>query len=175
MWCDWHGSQLAGESPLADGFYQGFSVSLGRPAKDARLVMGAVIINHKLCLSDEETVMQIQENPYLQYFVGFQDYQTEVPFSPTLFVEIRKRMDQVAFDIFQKAIIASLAAKKARQEVQRKQVEQKGAKKNRHKAMVLMFSETGYLPRLKHLMLVSVTDGMNIPSGQEAPKIYNYR
>lgn len=42
---------------LADGYYQGFSVSQGRPAKDARLMIGAVIIKHKLCLSDEETVL----------------------------------------------------------------------------------------------------------------------
>jgi len=51
----------------------------GRPTKDARLVIGAVIIKHKLCLSDEETVAQIQENPYLQYFVGLADYQMEAP------------------------------------------------------------------------------------------------
>jgi len=81
---------------LAEGYYQGFSSSQGRPAKDARLVIGAVIIKHKLCLSDEETVQQIQENPYLQYFVGLPGYQTCVPFVPSLFVEIRKRMGQAA-------------------------------------------------------------------------------
>jgi len=55
---------------LAEGYYQGMSKTKGRPGKDARLMIGAVIIKHKLCLSDEETVAQIQENPYLQYFVG---------------------------------------------------------------------------------------------------------
>jgi len=55
---------------LAEGYYQGLSGSHGRPLKDARLAIGAVIIKHKLCLSDRETVAQIQENPYLQYFVG---------------------------------------------------------------------------------------------------------
>jgi len=45
--------------------------------KDARLVIGAVIIKHKLNLSDVETVQQIQENPYLQYFVGLPGYQQE--------------------------------------------------------------------------------------------------
>ena len=55
---------------LAQGYYQGLSARQGRPAKDARLVIGAVIIKHKLCLSDEETVAQIQENPYLQYCRG---------------------------------------------------------------------------------------------------------
>ena len=55
---------------LAEFYYQGLSTQMGRPAKDARLVIGVVIIKHKLCLSDAETVLQIQENPYLQYFVG---------------------------------------------------------------------------------------------------------
>jgi len=52
---------------------------MGRPAKPARLVIGAVIIKHKLCLSDQEAVDQIRENPYLQYFVDFNSFQTEAP------------------------------------------------------------------------------------------------
>ena len=35
---------------LAEGYYQGLANTQGRPAKDARLVIGAVIIKHKLCL-----------------------------------------------------------------------------------------------------------------------------
>ncbi len=96
---------------LADSYYKTLSVKEGRPAKDARLVIGAVIIKHKLCLSDEETVDQIQENPYLQYFVGLPGYQTEAPFVPSLFVEIRKRMGQAMFDAFHGAIIDAVAAK----------------------------------------------------------------
>ena len=74
---------------LAEGYYQGLSATLGRPAKDARLVIGAVIIKHKLGLGDEETVQQIRENPYLQYFVGFAGFQTSAPFAPSLFVGSR--------------------------------------------------------------------------------------
>ncbi len=63
-----------------------------RPAKDARLVIGGVVIKHKQCLSDEETVQQIQENPYPQYFVGLPGYQMQAPFVPSLLVEIGKRL-----------------------------------------------------------------------------------
>lgn len=87
------------------------SSTQGRPAKDARMVIGAVIIKHKLCLSDEETVQQIQENPYLQFFVGLSRYQTEPPFAPSLFVEIRKRMGQTVFEEFHEAIIGAIAKK----------------------------------------------------------------
>ena len=82
------------------GYYQGMSKNKGRPGKDARLVIGAVIIKHKLCLSDEETVAQIQENPYLQYFAGLPGFTNEPPFAPSLFVEIRKRMGQAVFESF---------------------------------------------------------------------------
>ena len=80
-------SQCIPWDELADGYYQGLTEREGRPARDARLVIGAVIIKHKLCLSDEETVEQIRENPYLQYFVELPGYQMEGPFAPSLFVE----------------------------------------------------------------------------------------
>jgi IS5 family transposase len=83
-------------------------VTQGHPAKNARLVIGAVIIKHELCLSDEETVCQIQENPYLQYFVGLPGYQMKAPFAPSLLVEAQKRMGQGVFDRFYEAIIEQL-------------------------------------------------------------------
>jgi len=107
-------SQCIPWDALAEGYYQGLSTTQGRPSKDARLVIGAVIIKHKLCLSDEETVAQIQENPYLQYFVGLPGYQMEAPFAPSLLVEIRKRMGPSVFDVFQSAIIDSVKEAKAR-------------------------------------------------------------
>ena len=41
---------------------------MGAPAKSVRIALGALIIKERLGMSDEETVCQIQENPYLQYF-----------------------------------------------------------------------------------------------------------
>lgn len=107
-------SQCIPWDELAEGYYRSFSPGQGRPAKDARLVVGAVIIKHKLCLSDEETVQQIQENPYLQYFVGLPGYQMQAPFVPSLFVEIRKRMGQEVFDVFHQAIVNTVEQKRAR-------------------------------------------------------------
>lgn len=101
---------------LAEGYYQGLSAQSGRPAKDARLVIGAVIIKHKLSLSDSETVQQIQENPYMQYFVGLSSYQMKAPFAPSLFVEIRKRMGQTVFEVFHQAIIDAHDGEKIKSE-----------------------------------------------------------
>ena len=98
---------------LAKAYYENMSATEGRPAKDARLVIGAVIIKHKLCLTDRETVEQVQENPYLQYFVGLTGYTTKKPFTPSLFVKIRARMGSDIFDVFQKAVIEAVARKRA--------------------------------------------------------------
>ncbi len=43
-------------------------------------------------MDDRETVAQITENMYLQYFLGFSSYNKERPFDPSLFVDIRKRL-----------------------------------------------------------------------------------
>ncbi len=81
-------SQCIPWDALAEGYYQDLDTSQGRPTKDARLVIDAVIIKHKLCLSDRETVAQIQENPYLQYFVGSPGYQMDGPFAPSPMVVV---------------------------------------------------------------------------------------
>ena len=100
---------------LAQAYHGALSQSgQGRPSKDARLVIGAVIIKHKLCVSDRETVAQIQENPYLQYFVGLPGYQQGVPFAPSLLVEVRKRMGQGVFDAFHAAIIDAVERSKSK-------------------------------------------------------------
>jgi len=99
---------------LANGYYSSFHETHGRPAKDARVVIGAVIIKHKLCLSDEETIMQIQENMYLQYFIGLKVFQCKAVFVPSLFVEIRKRMGEQVFEAFEQSIISALETQKHR-------------------------------------------------------------
>lgn len=96
---------------FAKAYNQNMSSGIGRPAKSARLAIGAVIIKHKLCLSDEETIDQIRENPYLQYFVGLSTFQTKAPFAPSLFVDIRRRMGAEVFEQFNQSIINKLESK----------------------------------------------------------------
>src|SRR5208283_3773159 len=64
---------------------------MGAPAKSVRIALGALIIKEKLKLSDEETVEQIRENPYLQYFLGYLGYREEAPFEASMMVYFRKR------------------------------------------------------------------------------------
>ena len=71
-----------------------FKSKEGRPAISGRIVLGALIIKHILHLTDEETIHQIQENMFMQYFLGYSSFTNDSIFSPTLFVEIRKRLSQ---------------------------------------------------------------------------------
>jgi hypothetical protein len=102
---------------LAQSYHKTLSATTGRPCKDARIVIGAIIIKHKLAVSDEETVEQIRENPYLQYFIGLKGFQSKAPFAPSLLVEVRKRMGQGVFDEFHEAVIESVERKKAKRAV----------------------------------------------------------
>jgi len=101
---------------LAKGYHSRLTADRGRPAKNARMVIGAVIIKHKLTLSDEETVLQIQENPYLQYFIGLSRYQEEPAFAPSLFVEIRRRMGSEVFAAFEQAILTEMEKSRKKQQ-----------------------------------------------------------
>ncbi|MDB9514677.1 transposase, partial [Kamptonema animale CS-326] len=69
-----------------------FPTEMGAPAKSFRMALGALIIKEKLGISDIETVEQIRENPYLQYFIGQSIYSNEPPFDPSLLVHFRQRI-----------------------------------------------------------------------------------
>ena len=59
---------------------------------NGRVVIGALVIKHMCNFSDQETILQIQENMYMQYFIGYSGFSNEAPFDPSLFVGIRKRL-----------------------------------------------------------------------------------
>jgi IS5 family transposase len=71
-----------------------FNERIGAPAISARVAVASLIIKEKLGLSDEETVEQIRENPYLQYFLGYEAYTDEAPFDASMMVHFRRRLDE---------------------------------------------------------------------------------
>jgi len=64
----------------------------GRPPLNPRVVLGSLLIKHLCNLDDRETVDQISENIYMQYFLGYSSFTSEAPFDASLFVEFRKRL-----------------------------------------------------------------------------------
>ena len=74
--------------------YEGmFPSKTGNVAKPCRMVLGSLIIQLRMGLTDRDLVEQIRQNPYYQYFVGLPAFQHKAPFARTLLVEWRKRID----------------------------------------------------------------------------------
>ena len=70
-----------------------FPSGTGNVAKPLQLALGACLIQREYAYSDEEIVLQIQENPYLQYFCGYAGYDdSKPPFDSSSMVHFRKRL-----------------------------------------------------------------------------------
>jgi len=87
--------------------YQTLFVNNGRPTISIRVALGALIIKEKLNLTDEETVAQISENPYLQYFLGFDQFILAKPFNSSSLTHFRKRFTPEVMAEINEMIIAA--------------------------------------------------------------------
>jgi len=88
----------------------------GCPAKSARVALGALIIKERLAITDRETVEQIRENPYLQYFLGFNGYTDKEPFHHTSMVHFRKRFGKDALAHINELIVLNAIKNKQEEE-----------------------------------------------------------
>ncbi|MFC1637022.1 IS5 family transposase [Planctomycetota bacterium] len=101
------------------GYESNFNGSdTGNVAKSARVALGALIIKERLGLTDRETVLQIQENPYLQYFLGFPEYEDKAPFDHSLMVHFRKRFDKETLAKINEMIVLQVTPSQEAEEVQ---------------------------------------------------------
>jgi len=87
-------SSLMPWEELGETYAPQFSPKTGAPEKSVRMAFGALFIKQRLGLSDEETVEQIRENAYMQFFLGFAGYSTKAPFDPSMMVHFRKRFSE---------------------------------------------------------------------------------
>lgn len=89
-WC-----QLVAIIPWAEverKYAQNFKSQKGQAAYSVRLALGALIIQNRKSLSDRDTVEEITENPYMQFFVGLPAFIKEAPFDASLMTHFRKRL-----------------------------------------------------------------------------------
>jgi hypothetical protein len=71
-------AELVPWDELAGIYAKNLNPNAGRLSVDIRMVIGALIIKHKLTLSDRDTVDMISENMYMQYFCGLKSMQTKL-------------------------------------------------------------------------------------------------
>ena len=99
-----------------------FTSKEGRPPINGRVVLGCIIIKHMLNLTDRETIEQVRENMFMQYLIGYSSFTNEAPFSASLFVEIRERLNLEILSKINEIIVLH--------KIRHEEVEQKTLKEN---------------------------------------------
>lgn len=105
-------SQVVPWDEFASAYMTMMNGGFGRPGVSPRIVLGALIIKHLEKLDDRGVIQAIQENIYMQYFVGLKEFTIDPVFDPSLFVEIRKRVGYELFDTLSTDLIRSASEKK---------------------------------------------------------------
>ena len=85
--------------------FVGFYSKDGRPAKPIRLMVGLLLLKQLKNLSDEEIVLQWKQNPYFQYFCGFNEFQIKEPCHSTELVKFRQRIGTIGMELIFKVSV----------------------------------------------------------------------
>jgi IS5 family transposase len=103
---------LAGQinwSFFEESFGAEFTDGPGQPPKPIRLMVGLMMLQHMNGLSDEEVVKQWVQNPYWQYFCGFDYLQWELPADGSSMTRWRKRIGKEGLEkILSETIVIAL-------------------------------------------------------------------
>ena len=76
---------------IEEVYLRSMSQETGRGAFPARVAYGSIYVKQQEQLTDEETVIAIAENPYIQYFLGLKEFRDEPLFDASMMVHFRKR------------------------------------------------------------------------------------
>jgi len=79
---------------VEERYAETFDGETGKPAKSARMAIGALVIRERYGFSDEDTLQEIRMNPYLQYFIGLSSFQHEAPFDQSTMTLFRRRVSK---------------------------------------------------------------------------------
>ena len=85
--------------------FVGFYSKDGSPAKPIRLMVGLLLLKQLKNLSDEEIVLQWKQNPYFQYFCGFNEFQIKEPCHSTQLVKFRQRIGKKGMELIFKVSV----------------------------------------------------------------------
>ena len=71
---------------------QYFCADMGRASYPIRLMVGLNIVKHIENISDASVLQMYLENPYVQFFCGAAEFQTEIPCTDTTMTNFRKKI-----------------------------------------------------------------------------------
>lgn len=83
----------------------------GRPGAPTRLMVGLLYLKYAFEESDESVVYRFIENPYWQYFCGYEYFQKSLPIDPSSLTRFRKRIGSEGVEHFLQELL--LTAKRA--------------------------------------------------------------
>ena len=129
-------AQIIPWSEFESEYAANFPTAHGAPAKSFRMALGALIIKEKLGISDRETVEQIRENPYLQYFIGQSSYSNELPFDPSLLVHFRQRISSNLINKVNERMVEKMREITERQTRKKKDSDAQNESPNRGKLII---------------------------------------
>jgi len=118
---------------FASAYMSMMNIDFGRPGISPRIVLGALIIKHLEKLDDRGVIAAIQENIYMQYFIGLKEFNPHPVFDPSLFVDIRKRVGHKTFDCLNVELIKSVSEQKDNRHNQKKKGKNSNTPKNKGK------------------------------------------
>jgi IS5 family transposase len=89
-----------------------YSSDMGRPGNATRLMVGLHYLKHAYNESDESVVARWVENPYWQYFCGYEYMQHEFPIHSTSMVKWRHRVGSKRMEILLKETLSTAKREK---------------------------------------------------------------
>lgn len=106
---------LSGKMPWEEieGIYEeSHRKRTGRPCKDSRLITGLLIVKHTKRVSDRDVVKELHENPYVQYFCGYEQLVTSKEIHASTLSKARGRLGAKYFEKVEEEIIRLLVREK---------------------------------------------------------------
>jgi len=79
----------------------------GRPGNPIRLMVGLHYLKHTFNESDESVLARFLENPYWQYFCGFEYFQHDLPIDPSSLTRFRKRIGKSGAEALFKELLST--------------------------------------------------------------------
>jgi len=112
-------------SQFEAGIQDRYAAELGRPGVNTRLMAGLMYLKHTFNESDESVLARWVENPYWQFFCGYEYMQHELPIDPSMMSKWRKRVGVIRLEKLLAATIHTALEMKALrpQELQRVNVD----------------------------------------------------
>jgi hypothetical protein len=131
--------------------------TMGADGINPRVAIGSMILKHICNISDRETVLQIQENMYMQYFIGYSSFSTVPPFDPSLFVDFRKRLGIDQINFINEKILGLSHSQVDQPTDTRDDLNSNGSNLQAEDAVLPEFKETESLPTHKGSLITDAT------------------